>query len=110
MDTLLKVFKSHSANETEADFATRCTEIVEHGFLCMAINIGHKLGLFDLMGTLASETNPKTSEQIAEAGQFKERYRQYSIAIVLVVERVWMHLKLCLDMCANGWGPWCAVI
>jgi len=57
--------------ETEAEFAQRMNVAINEGFMTLGLAIGSKLGLFDL---LISFDKPKTSQEIADAGGFKERY------------------------------------
>ena len=57
--------------ETEVAFATRIGQTLNEGFSALGISLGSKLGLFDLM---ISFDKPKTSQEIADAGGFKERY------------------------------------
>ncbi len=59
--------------ETEQKFFERLSETVENGYTCLSVAIGHQLELFDLIAEFASEENPKTSEEIATKGNFKER-------------------------------------
>ena len=56
--------------ETEAGFAQRVGQTINEGFTALGITLGSKLGIFDLM---ISFDQPKTSQEIADAGGFKER-------------------------------------
>ena len=56
--------------ETEAGFAERIGQTINEGFTALGITLGSKLGLFDLMISLGE---PNTSQEIADAGGFKER-------------------------------------
>ena len=57
--------------ETEDGFAKRIGQTLNEGFTALGISLGSKLGIFDLM---ISFDQPKTSQEIADAGGFKERY------------------------------------
>ncbi|KAJ8029388.1 Sterol 4-C-methyltransferase strm-1 [Holothuria leucospilota] len=57
--------------ESSEDFAARMNSILVKGFTCMSVSIGYELGLFDLLAELKE---PKTSQEIADAGNMKERY------------------------------------
>ncbi|KAJ8029387.1 Sterol 24-C-methyltransferase [Holothuria leucospilota] len=57
--------------ESTEDFADRMNSMLIQGFTCMSVSIGYELGLFDL---LAEMKEPKTSQEIADAGNMKERY------------------------------------
>ncbi|XP_038060960.1 uncharacterized protein LOC119731772 isoform X1 [Patiria miniata] len=59
------------SNETEKDFNSRMRSIVNNGITCMTMALGFETGLFKLM--ISMET-PKTCQEIADAGKFKERY------------------------------------
>ncbi len=61
--------------ETEAGFAERIGQTLNEGFTALGISLGSKLGLFDLM---ISFDKPNTSQEIADAGGFKERYDGWS--------------------------------
>ena len=56
--------------ETESGFAHRLSQSLNDGFSALGTALGSKLGLFDLM---ISFDEPKTSQEIADAGGFKER-------------------------------------
>jgi 2-polyprenyl-3-methyl-5-hydroxy-6-metoxy-1,4-benzoquinol methylase len=61
------------------EFAGRTLEMLNHGFLTLAVSIGHRSGLFDRM----AELPPSTSEKIAEAAGLQERYvREWLAALV----------------------------
>ncbi|PIK39064.1 hypothetical protein BSL78_24091 [Apostichopus japonicus] len=62
---------SQESTETSEDFAARVGKIMVHGFTSFGISLGHEVGLFDV---LADMKEPKTSQEIADAGNFKERY------------------------------------
>ncbi|XP_071846087.1 S-adenosylmethionine-dependent methyltransferase Rv2258c-like [Apostichopus japonicus] len=62
---------SQESTETSDDFAARVGKIMVHGFTSFGICLGHQVGLFDV---LADMKEPKTSQEIADAGNFKERY------------------------------------
>ena len=56
--------------ETAKMFRERLQSSIQGAFVSMAISTGVKLELFDMM---ASFDEPKTSEEIATFGHFKER-------------------------------------
>ncbi|XP_022083548.1 uncharacterized protein LOC110975398 [Acanthaster planci] len=57
--------------ETEEMFGNRLAETVTQGFLCLALSLGHKTGLFEAM---AGFDEPKSAKEIANAAGLKERY------------------------------------
>ena len=74
----------------EKDFGEFLTDIVEHGGIAMGIGIGSQLKIFDVMVNLG----PKTSTEIATAGNWKPR---------LVITE---YMGLCIQL----WCPdvlWC---
>ncbi len=56
--------------ESEETFGNRVAETVTQGFLCLALSVGHKTGLFE---TMAGFDEPKSAKEIAEAAGLKER-------------------------------------
>ena len=59
------------ATESEADdFGKKISVITQHGFTALAIAYGSRLGLFEIM---VKFSEPKTSQEIADAAGFKER-------------------------------------
>lgn len=64
---------TNPASENEQSFAERCKDTIESGFICLGLSIGHRLKLFDAIGDIASESAPKTSEEIASRAGLKER-------------------------------------
>jgi ubiquinone/menaquinone biosynthesis C-methylase UbiE len=56
--------------ERIAAFAQELTTTLNHGALCLMVSIGHRTGLFDVMGKLA----PATSGEIAARAELNERY------------------------------------
>ena len=56
--------------ENKEAFEQRIRNTVSSGFLLPCIALGSKLGLFDKM---AEFTEPKTSQEIADAMNYKER-------------------------------------
>ena len=61
---------SSLSTETEEDFARRMFELVTDGHLCLSVSLGVQTGLFEKM---AEWDEPKSSEEIAEATDLKER-------------------------------------
>jgi ubiquinone/menaquinone biosynthesis C-methylase UbiE len=59
------------AAESSAEFEGRIQKIINDGFTVPCIAIGSKMGLFDKMAALGK---PVTSEELAEAMGYKERY------------------------------------
>ncbi|XP_071809069.1 S-adenosylmethionine-dependent methyltransferase Rv2258c-like [Asterias amurensis] len=57
--------------ESEETFGNRVAETVTQGFLCLALSVGHKTGLFE---TMAGFDDPKSAKEIADAAGLKERY------------------------------------
>ncbi|KAJ8029389.1 2-methoxy-6-polyprenyl-1,4-benzoquinol methylase, mitochondrial [Holothuria leucospilota] len=57
--------------ESSEDFAARMNTVLVHACTSMSISVGYEVGLFDL---LAGMKEPKTSQEIADAGDLKERY------------------------------------
>ena len=53
------------------DVNTILGNMVVNSFPALAVGLGSKLGLFELLATFDS---PKTSQEIADAGNFKERF------------------------------------
>ena len=61
-------------------FTRHAVSIIDHGSAALCLNLGHRLGLFDLMATMP----PASSEAIAEAAGLSERYvREWLHALVL---------------------------
>ncbi|XP_071795140.1 S-adenosylmethionine-dependent methyltransferase Rv2258c-like [Asterias amurensis] len=58
--------------ETQKEFTLRLANIVGDGLLCVSIAMGIETGLFQTMIDLKEEH--KTTQEIADAGDFKERY------------------------------------
>ena len=52
-------------------FTLRIADIVGDSLVCMSVAMGIETGLFKAMISLGEE--PKTSQEIADAGNFKER-------------------------------------
>ena len=73
MDAINKVVK-----ETEEEFSGHIKDVAYSGVMCLAIAMGMKTGLFELM--VAMET-PKTSQEIADAGNLKERHVVYIVSL-----------------------------
>ena len=57
--------------ETQKEFFLRLANVVGDGLLCVSIAMGIETGLFQTMIDLKEEH--KTSQEIADAGDFKER-------------------------------------
>ncbi|XP_022081394.1 uncharacterized protein LOC110974220 isoform X2 [Acanthaster planci] len=53
------------------DFSAHIRAIVASGLYCLSIGLGMETGLFDVMMSLGQ---PKTCQEIANAGKYKERY------------------------------------
>ena len=68
--TMMRHDTEHDTEETAKMFRERLQSSIEGAFVSMAISTGVKLELFDMM---ASFDDPKTSEEIATFGHFKER-------------------------------------
>ncbi|XP_072047617.1 S-adenosylmethionine-dependent methyltransferase Rv2258c-like isoform X2 [Amphiura filiformis] len=60
-----------STTETEDDFTGRMFQLVTDGHLCLSVALGVQTGLFEKM---AEWDEPKSSEEIAQATDSKERY------------------------------------
>ncbi|XP_072174260.1 uncharacterized protein [Diadema setosum] len=60
------------ANETSDDFLGRMATTLNEGYKALAVAFGLQTGLFKTMIELSP--TPKTSQEIADAGNFKERY------------------------------------
>jgi hypothetical protein len=54
-------------------FRKEIETIAAHGVLSMSIALGYKLNLFDALAKVASEKDPKTAKEIADAADMKER-------------------------------------
>ena len=61
---------STSPGETSESFQQQVFGMVSDGFATLGIAIGSQLGLFDVM---VGFTEPKTSQEIADAAGYKER-------------------------------------
>ncbi|XP_071478004.1 S-adenosylmethionine-dependent methyltransferase Rv2258c-like [Diadema antillarum] len=59
-------------NETSDDFLGRMATTLNEGYKALAVAFGLQTGLFKTMIELSP--TPKTSQEIADAGNFKERY------------------------------------
>ncbi|PIK57178.1 hypothetical protein BSL78_05930 [Apostichopus japonicus] len=59
------------ASETSEEFAARVGAILANGFASLGIALGHEVGLFNILSDMKE---PKSSQEIADAGNFKERY------------------------------------
>ncbi len=57
--------------DTIEKFSEKMNDLIMSGFTALSVAVGSKIGLFELM---AQMDEPKTSQQIADAGDFKERY------------------------------------
>ncbi|XP_071805257.1 S-adenosylmethionine-dependent methyltransferase Rv2258c-like [Asterias amurensis] len=60
-----------AGDDSKQEFSSRMMDVALSGLKCVAIAMGKETGLFDVM--IATET-PKTSQEIADAGNLKERY------------------------------------
>ncbi|XP_038078783.1 uncharacterized protein LOC119746072 [Patiria miniata] len=60
-----------SSAETKEDFIARISERVVSGLNCISLAMGIETGLFKVMIDLGE---PKTCQEIADAGNYKERY------------------------------------
>ena len=60
-----------SVDETTKMFRDRLRDCIQGAFLSMAVSTGVKLGIFEIKASL---DEPKTSQEIAHIGRFKERY------------------------------------
>lgn len=67
------------APATAPSFAQHLLTIADHGALCLAISLGHRSGLFDVMGGLRA---PATSDEIAAAAGLDPRYVREWLAAV----------------------------
>ncbi|XP_022097455.1 uncharacterized protein LOC110982950 [Acanthaster planci] len=68
------------SNETEEEFTARISSKVESGLNCMSVAMGIETGLFRVMISLGE---PKTCQDIADAGGYKERYvREWLVNMV----------------------------
>ena len=61
------------------DFVEHITEVLDHGALAVMLSLGHRAGLLDLMKDRA----PSTSEAIATAGGYAERYVREWLAVMV---------------------------
>ncbi len=61
--------------EDTAAFNTKVTQMTASSITVLSMAIGSKLGLFELMARL---DKPKTAQEIADAGGFRERYSMTS--------------------------------
>ena len=59
-----------AGDDSKQEFSSRMMDVAFSGLKCVAIAMGKETGLFDVM--IATET-PKTSQEIADAGNLKER-------------------------------------
>ena len=62
------------SKNAEEEFGNYCAKMVTNGLSSLALALGYELGLFDLLTRIASAEAPKSSMEIAEEGNFKERY------------------------------------
>ncbi|XP_022097368.1 uncharacterized protein LOC110982906 [Acanthaster planci] len=60
------------AGETAAEFSSRLLHQISGGLACLGIAMGMQTGLFEVMISLGGE--PKTSQEIADAANLRERY------------------------------------
>ncbi|XP_078580690.1 S-adenosylmethionine-dependent methyltransferase Rv2258c-like [Branchiostoma floridae x Branchiostoma japonicum] len=60
-----------SGEESTMEFAMKMFEIVKAGFVCMAMSVGSRAGLFEVMGRLEE---PATCQEIADAAGMRVRY------------------------------------
>jgi 2-polyprenyl-3-methyl-5-hydroxy-6-metoxy-1,4-benzoquinol methylase len=67
------------ADDGGTDFAETVREILNHGALALMLSIGHRTGLFDVLGSMA----PARAEAIAREAGLDERYvREWLSALV----------------------------
>ena len=59
-----------SRKETADDFSSKMADIVTGGYLCLAMALGNRAGLWDI---LSSFEEPKTCKEIANAAGLKEK-------------------------------------
>lgn len=59
-----------SKGESSADFSSKVSQIVTDGFLSVALAVGNRAGLWDL---LSGFDEPKTCSEIAQAAGLQER-------------------------------------
>ncbi|XP_066299914.1 S-adenosylmethionine-dependent methyltransferase Rv2258c-like [Branchiostoma lanceolatum] len=57
--------------ESTMEFAMKMFDIVKAGFVCMAMSVGSRAGLFEAMGRLEG---PATCQEIADAAGMRVRY------------------------------------
>ncbi|XP_038076642.1 demethylmenaquinone methyltransferase-like [Patiria miniata] len=60
------------ADETAEDFSSRVVRQITGGLACLGIAMGVETGLFDVLISLGGD--PKTSQEIADIADLKERY------------------------------------
>lgn len=63
---------STKSAETPEEFTARVETIFANGFTSFGIDLGYETGLFDILAYMKED--PKTSQEIADAGNLKERY------------------------------------
>lgn len=63
---------SEQLTETSEEFQARVGSIIGKSFTSFGLYLGHEIGLFDILADMKEEA--KTSQEIADAGNFKERY------------------------------------
>jgi hypothetical protein len=67
----LAVARPNAFDEAEAEaFAGQIMDVLNAGAVAVMISLGHRAGLFDVLGKL----RPASSERIAEAAELDERY------------------------------------
>ncbi|XP_072040554.1 S-adenosylmethionine-dependent methyltransferase Rv2258c-like [Amphiura filiformis] len=60
-----------SRDETTEDFSSKMADIVMGGYVCLALALGNRAGLWDIMCTF---DEPKTSKEIADAAGLKPKF------------------------------------
>ena len=59
------------SSESAADFEARFAQMATGAYSMLAVALGSRLGLFHLMSTIEK---PFTEKELADAGNFKERF------------------------------------
>ncbi|CAH1781885.1 unnamed protein product [Owenia fusiformis] len=74
-------------SESQAEFKQYFDNTVLSGYKALGIALGHRLGLFDV---LAKFDTPKTSQEIADAANYKERYVREWLGLMVVSKIITM--------------------
>ncbi|XP_071794724.1 S-adenosylmethionine-dependent methyltransferase Rv2258c-like isoform X1 [Asterias amurensis] len=75
-----------TGHETSKDFAARLSHQINGGMACLGIAMGMETGLFDVMMSIGE--NRKTSQEIADLANMKERYVREWLGCMAVADIV----------------------